>query len=571
MAGIPLGWNALCCFAARGDMEAVQCLVEATVSSRADIREMTVVRKRILPDAKGLFGDTALHLASIHGHVAIVEYLLEERADPSMQNDLGQTPLFTASLHGQERCLEALITGGVDMKRLSVDGLTAYDVAGSEECRFLLRSLLSDADDEESLRRAEATKARLKITMIKWAKACMVDAYKTWKDFALIPENKLDRLISEFDGLGLQREYPSANHIVDHSRAVHLYTGAQTVIYSGKKGLGAQGGSGHPLLLGIDGVVSPPPAPPPVNAGRIRPPDVAQMQGAGRKAATWQAGVIERPDLLCKRDFDKTPSTQAQLMELETDKWGMRSIATARVWAEMVTKLFQTAIDITTRYHFIMDEPRSGSSYTNIQVLQHAVRRFSERMVCPHRTMLHGLRPRAFRSANVLSSQALVVSTDFPANFPGAPSDRRLFASRYLHLWAWLIAHNNPPGYLPISDLQAVVRRASEPLHLLEDPHVQYLLVPAFRPQEEIMGPFTRMHVQSMNLPLPPHHAPSAGPEFYAKALAKVPGEPAAEVVLGERAPTVPGARAGGAVSRAYNGSMLLDDVDGDYLEDFIF
>ena len=34
------------------------------------------------------------------------------------------------------------------------------------------------------------------------------------------------------------------------------------------------------------------------------------------------------------------------------------------------------------------------------------VRRFAERMVGPHRTMLHGLRPRAFRSANVLSSQA---------------------------------------------------------------------------------------------------------------------------------------------------------------------
>jgi hypothetical protein len=205
MAGIPLEWNALCCFAARGDMEAVQCLVEATVSSRADIREMTVVRKRILPDSRGLFGDTPLHVASIHGHAEIVEYLLSQRADPSAQNDLGQTPLFMASLHGQDKCLEALIMGGADMRRLSVDGLNALDVAGNAECRFLMRSLMNDAEDEEARLRAEATKARLKITMVKWAKASMVDAYKTWKDFALIPENKLDRLIADFDTLGQEQ------------------------------------------------------------------------------------------------------------------------------------------------------------------------------------------------------------------------------------------------------------------------------------------------------------------------------------------------------------------------------
>ena len=44
-ASIALDWNALICFAARGDLEAVTCLVEGQVSGRADIREMTIARK----------------------------------------------------------------------------------------------------------------------------------------------------------------------------------------------------------------------------------------------------------------------------------------------------------------------------------------------------------------------------------------------------------------------------------------------------------------------------------------------------------------------------------------------
>eukprot|EP00961_Rhodomonas_salina_P059309 796829-Rhodomonas_salina.1 len=83
----PLEWNALNCFAARGDMEvslrsacspspvlsshAVRCLLECQVSSRANIREMTLVRKRIPPDSKGLYGDTSLHLSAMNGHVEV--------------------------------------------------------------------------------------------------------------------------------------------------------------------------------------------------------------------------------------------------------------------------------------------------------------------------------------------------------------------------------------------------------------------------------------------------------------------------------------------------------------------
>ena len=87
---LPLDWNALICFAAKGDLEAVSCLVEGQASGRADIREMTMQRKRFAPDMLGLYGDTPLHAAASNGHVDVIDYLLNASANPSAQNDMGQ-------------------------------------------------------------------------------------------------------------------------------------------------------------------------------------------------------------------------------------------------------------------------------------------------------------------------------------------------------------------------------------------------------------------------------------------------------------------------------------------------
>jgi hypothetical protein len=106
---ISLDWNALNCFAAIGDLEAVTCLIEGQVSGRADIREMTMVRKRFPPDMVGLYGDTPLHSAANHGHLKVVNYLLKSQADPSAQNDMGQTPLVCASMQGHDKVSTLLV------------------------------------------------------------------------------------------------------------------------------------------------------------------------------------------------------------------------------------------------------------------------------------------------------------------------------------------------------------------------------------------------------------------------------------------------------------------------------
>jgi len=79
-------------------------------------------------------------------------------------------------------------------EQISSYGTNALNVAGTGECAFLLRSLQNDDEEEEARIKAEQTRRRLELMMIRWSKASMVDGYKTWKEFALVPESKISRL-----------------------------------------------------------------------------------------------------------------------------------------------------------------------------------------------------------------------------------------------------------------------------------------------------------------------------------------------------------------------------------------
>eukprot|EP00802_Teleaulax_amphioxeia_P007789 Tamp_07797.p1 GENE.Tamp_07797~~Tamp_07797.p1 ORF type:complete len:526 (+),score=108.29 Tamp_07797:248-1825(+) len=500
---IALDWNALICFAAIGDLEAVTCLVEGQVSGRADIREMTMARKRFPPDMVGVYGDTPLHAAANHGHVEVVDFLLKSQADPSSQNDMGQTPLVCASMQGHDKVVSRLLLGGTDARRVTVDGKNALNVAANSECQFLLRMLVSDEEEEEARLRAEQTQKRMQYIMLRWAKASMVNGYYTWKDFALIPENKVNRLVTQLDSFALQQTYPTPpTGMIHEGRAANLaaaVAATQLVVYSGKKGLGAPDGSGHPLLLGVydpkferectqatillfgvrtraaaDGAGEEHARDPDQHASSSADqPSAVEVgkegKGAAERAAerveynpSGRAGNIERPVSRYKRPFmHGGDAGEQQLKELEDDEWGQRSVATARRWVGELCKQLDVAMRIATRYDYIMADPRPGSPYTNLQLMQQGLLRLIDRLVRPHRTMLLGLRPWAFRSSAVLSSQALVNSKDFPPNFPGSPSDRRLYSARFLHVWAWLVALNNPPGYPLIPDLQEKFQQAS--------------------------------------------------------------------------------------------------------------
>ena len=83
---------------------------------------------------------------------------------------------------------------------------------------------MSDEDAEEAVRRAEQTQKRMQYIMLRWAKASMVSSYYTWKDFALIPENKVNRLVTQLDSFGFQQQYETPpTGIIHHAKADFLF------------------------------------------------------------------------------------------------------------------------------------------------------------------------------------------------------------------------------------------------------------------------------------------------------------------------------------------------------------
>lgn len=94
---------------------------------------------------------SALHVACQHGHLAIIEMLLEYQADTNIRNVAGKTPLILAASHGHLQAIKALLDSGVDIKARDTDGRTALwnaiSEGNSEVAKYLLRQ--HDGDDAD--------------------------------------------------------------------------------------------------------------------------------------------------------------------------------------------------------------------------------------------------------------------------------------------------------------------------------------------------------------------------------------------------------------------------------------
>eukprot|EP00812_Abedinium_dasypus_P009730 NODE_339_length_1652_cov_634.402004.p1 GENE.NODE_339_length_1652_cov_634.402004~~NODE_339_length_1652_cov_634.402004.p1 ORF type:complete len:459 (-),score=123.60 NODE_339_length_1652_cov_634.402004:258-1634(-) len=86
----------LCCEAAKGDIQALQNLLE----HRANI------------NAKNDDGRTALHVAASHGQVAALHYLVQMKANLNVYDEFHLTPLADAFRHNEDRAIEALHAWG---------------------------------------------------------------------------------------------------------------------------------------------------------------------------------------------------------------------------------------------------------------------------------------------------------------------------------------------------------------------------------------------------------------------------------------------------------------------------
>ena len=87
-------------------------------------------------------GSTPLLVASMNGHVEVVNILIQAGAEVNTQVKegifKGWTPLHLASLNGHVEVITALLAGGADKTLKDDCGKTPYDVAYNQDCKNAL-------------------------------------------------------------------------------------------------------------------------------------------------------------------------------------------------------------------------------------------------------------------------------------------------------------------------------------------------------------------------------------------------------------------------------------------------
>jgi len=91
---------------------------------------LELARKLIGRDADvNKTGWTPLHYAATNGHVAIIEFLLEQHAYIDAESPNGTTPLMMAAHYGSPAAVKVLLAAGADPTLKNQLGLTAIDFA----------------------------------------------------------------------------------------------------------------------------------------------------------------------------------------------------------------------------------------------------------------------------------------------------------------------------------------------------------------------------------------------------------------------------------------------------------
>ena len=76
-----------------------------------------------------LFGWTPLHHAANNGHLSVVEYLVNQKADINAKNKYEETPLHYAAEKGHLRVVEYLVNQKADINAKNKQGKTPLGVA----------------------------------------------------------------------------------------------------------------------------------------------------------------------------------------------------------------------------------------------------------------------------------------------------------------------------------------------------------------------------------------------------------------------------------------------------------
>lgn len=76
-------------------------------------------------------------LAAYHGHVNLVNLLLQYKADPNRCNDRGQSPLAGVVFKNERPCILALLNGGADPETGEPSAIQACEIFKQDDLKSL--------------------------------------------------------------------------------------------------------------------------------------------------------------------------------------------------------------------------------------------------------------------------------------------------------------------------------------------------------------------------------------------------------------------------------------------------
>ncbi len=135
---IPYEAWAFILYAQMGELNAVKLFVQAGMSL-ATTNPQT-------PD-----GFTALHTAATYGHLAVVQYLVEQGASINAQGTNGETALMWAALNGHLEIVEYLVGQGASLTATTTRGQTSKDLASGDDHTAVVTYLESPQTARASL------------------------------------------------------------------------------------------------------------------------------------------------------------------------------------------------------------------------------------------------------------------------------------------------------------------------------------------------------------------------------------------------------------------------------------
>jgi len=109
-----------------------------------DLIKSLVLKHSYLVNVQDKDGYTALHRACYNNHLSIVEFLLENHANPNARTVDQWTPLHSACRWNNVECAEKLIEAGTDINAVTDGGVTSLHlVAELADSHSLIELLLS--------------------------------------------------------------------------------------------------------------------------------------------------------------------------------------------------------------------------------------------------------------------------------------------------------------------------------------------------------------------------------------------------------------------------------------------